>query len=157
MLYRADLVTSYSYDGAGRRLTETMTAGAWSQPVTVNTYDMAGRLTSSADGQGIVTTYGYNGVISTTTRGGLTNTTVRYLDGQSKSSLENGVVKSASDYGVNTDGTRWAQAFAGSQGLGSPSWQKTTTDLLGRTVRNDNPASAERSWSAPISSTPRDK
>jgi len=135
----ADLVTNYTYDSEGRRLTQTLAAGSLSQPVAVNIYDLAGRLTSTTDGQGIVTTYIYNGTAATVIRGGLNNTAVRYLDGQSKSATENGVIKSWSDHGVNTDGTRWTQSFTGSQGLASPSWQKTTTDLLGRSILAERP------------------
>ena len=135
----ADLVANYTYDSEGRRLTETRMGGTLSQPVAANVYDRAGRLISATDGQGIATTYGYNGTFKTMIQAGLTNTTVTYLDGQSKLTTENGVVKSFYDYGVNADGTRWAQSFSGPQGNTSPSWQKTTTDLLGRSILAEKP------------------
>ncbi len=135
----ADLVRNYTYDSEGRRLTEILACGSLTQLISSNVYDLAGRLISSVDGQGIATAYGYNGVTNTTTRGGLTNTTVRYLDGKSKSASENGVTKSFSSYGANTSGAQWTKACSGSQGAASISWQKTTVDLLGRTVSDQKP------------------
>ena len=129
-----DLVTNYTYDSEGRRLAETRVGGTLTQPVAANIYDRAGRLISTTNGQGIVTTYGYNGTTRTVIQGGITNTDISYLDGQSKSTAENGNTKSFSDYGVNEDGTRWTQSFTGPQGNISPSWQKTTTDFLGRSI-----------------------
>ncbi len=134
-----DLVTSFTYDAAGRRLSETLAGGGLSQLVSSNTYDLAGRLVSSVDGQGIITTYSYAGPASTTIRGDVTNTTVRYLSGQSKTTLENGVVKTAYDYGVSTNGTQWSKAFPGPAGTNSPMWSKTTTDLLGRAIMEEKP------------------
>ncbi len=134
-----DLVTSFTYDAAGHRLTETLAGGGLSQLISSNTYDLAGRLVSTVDGQGIITTYSYAGPASTTIRGGLTNTTVRYLSGQWKATLKNGVIKTAYDYGVSTNGTQWSKAFTGPSGTNSPMWSKTTTDLLGRTVKEEKP------------------
>jgi hypothetical protein len=45
-----------TYYAEGRRLTETLTGGGLVQMVNSNAYDLAGRLVSSTDGQGIVTT-----------------------------------------------------------------------------------------------------
>jgi len=132
-------VINYTYDSDGKRLTETRVGGALTQPIVANGYDRAGRLISTTNGQGIVTSYGYNGTSRTVIQNGLTNTTVSYLSGQSKASSENGIVKSAYDYGVNTDGTRWTKSFNGPAGLNSSTWQKTTTDLLGRTVKDEKP------------------
>ena len=135
----ADLVTNYTYDSEGRRLTETRVASTLTQPIAASVYDRAGRLISTTNGQGIATIYGYNGTSRTVIQGGLTNISVSYLDGQSKTTMENGVVKSFYDHGVNADGTRWTQSFAGPQGNTSPSWQKTTTDLLGRSILAEKP------------------
>ena len=41
--------------------------------------------------------------------------------------------------GVNPDGTRWNITYTGPLGASSPVWQKTTTDLLGRTIRTERP------------------
>jgi RHS repeat-associated protein len=134
-----DLYSSYTYDGAGRRLTETLLSGGLSLLVSSNTYDNAGRLAASVDAQGIVTAYAYNGLSNSTMRGGLTNTTVRYLSGSTKFTAENGATKTTYDYGVNADGSQWSKFFNGPDGLNSPVWQKTTVDSLGRGILVENP------------------
>ncbi len=135
----ADRITSYTLDSEGRRLTETLSAGPLTQLISSNTYDLAGRLVSTLDSQGIVTTYRYEGVASTTIRGGVTNATTRYLDGQTKSTTENGIVKTAYDSGIDASGFRWTKSFSGPAGVSSPSWQKTTTDMMGRPVKTEKP------------------
>jgi hypothetical protein len=69
----------------------------------------------------------------------LTNTTIRYMDGQTQCTIQNGVIKTWNDYGVNPDGTQWSITYTGPLGSNSPMWQKTTTDLLGRTIRTERP------------------
>ncbi|MFA6633722.1 MAG: hypothetical protein WCU90_15575, partial [Kiritimatiellia bacterium] len=44
---------------------------------------------------------------------GVTAVTERYLDGQAKRVLENGVVKQSYAHGVNPDGTRWTLSANG--------------------------------------------
>jgi YD repeat-containing protein len=61
------------------------------------------------------------------------------MDGQSKCTIQNGVIKTWNDYGVNPDGTQWSITYTGPLGSNSPMWQKTTTDLLGRTIRTERP------------------
>jgi hypothetical protein len=134
-----DLWTFYTTDVLGRRLTESLSAGGLSQQVSSNVYDLAGRLVSSIDGQGIQTAYREVATSRTTIRGGVTNTTVNYLDGRTKSTSENSTLKSYHEYGVNPDGTRWTKAYSGPLGSNSPAWQKTTTDLLGRTIKDEKP------------------
>jgi RHS repeat-associated protein len=121
---------------------------------TSNRYDRAGRQIATIDAAGLVTTYAYpNPLTSVTISSGvsrrsggaaeadglLTNTTVRYLDGQTKCTLQNGVIQSWYNYGVSPNGTRWAITYTGPAGLASPVWQRTTTDLLGRTIRTERP------------------
>jgi len=121
---------------------------------TSNVYDSAGRQIATIDAAGLVTTYAYPNPLTSVTissgvsrrsggaaeaEGQLTNTTVRYLDGQTKCTLQNGVIQSWYNYGVSPNGTRWATVYTGPAGLASPVWQKTTTDLLGRTIRTERP------------------
>jgi RHS repeat-associated protein len=49
------------------------------------------------------------------------------------------VIQSWYNYGVSPNGTRWAITYTGPAGLASPVWQRTTTDLLGRTIRTEQP------------------
>jgi YD repeat-containing protein len=132
------VTTTYILDAAGKGLSETVSAGGLSQ-TTSNVYDSAGRLVWTMDAAGIVTEYLDNGLTRTTIRGGLTNITANYLDGRVQSASENGVLKSFQTYGVNPDGTRWTTTYTGPAGTNSPVWQKTTTDLLGRTVKEEKP------------------
>ncbi len=109
---------------------------------TSNVYDSAGRQIATSDAAGLVTTYAYpNPLTSVTISSGglLTNTTVRYPDGRTKCTLQNGVIQSWYNYGVSPNGTRWAITYTGPAGLASPVWQRTTTDLLGRTIRTERP------------------
>ena len=75
-----DRVTTYTRDGVGNVLTETVSAGGLSLVVS-NEYDLAGRLVSTVDAAGLVTTYSYQdgGRIMTVTRpGGATEVTEQY-------------------------------------------------------------------------------
>lgn len=136
---QADIVTQYTYDASGRRLTEIVTAGDLSQ-VSTSVYDIAGRLDYTIDAAGFTTDYAYeqNGLATTVTRpGAITEITARYLDGRTKSVTGSGVIPRYYAYGVHADGTQWTQVYTGS--LGGPMWEKTTTDLLSRTVKQEKP------------------
>ena len=135
---QANVFTEYTYDAAGRKLTQTV-RGVNLNLVTSNQYDLLGRMVSSTDPAGITTQYLYEGLTNTTIRGGATNVTVRFRDGNTCCALENGVVKFSYTYGVNDDGTRWTKVYTGSQGTNSPAWTKSTTDLLGRTISEEKP------------------
>lgn len=137
-----DIFTSYTYDAAGRILTKNITAGGLSLS-TSSVYDTAGMLDSMTDAAGLVTQYDYasNNRIDTVTRpGGATEITERYLDGRTKSITGTGVVARYYTYGVNGDGTQWSHVNTGSSD--SAMWEKTTTDLMGRTLRVEKPGYA---------------
>ncbi len=130
-----DVKQDYVVDALGRRIQTTVSGGGLSMIVSSNTYNTAGLLVQSVDAQGITTTYGQSccGLESSTIRAGLTNTTVGYLDGSTHYTEQNGERQQTYDYGVNTDGTQWTKVYSG------PAWQRTTTDLLGRTIRTERP------------------
>jgi len=133
------VTTSYTYDASGRRLTSTVSAGDLSQ-TTSSVYDGAGRMKSSTAHDGLVTQYSYdpNGLISTVTRpGGATEITERFLDGKVKSVTGTGVIHRFYEYGVNPDGTQYTTVYT--KDLNGPVWEKTVTDMLGRTVRIERP------------------
>ncbi len=140
---QVDLKTSRTLDVMGNVLTETLTGGALSL-VTTYQYDGLGRRTAKVDPAGITTLYTYaaDGRSSTVDwPGDAVEITERYVDGRVKSVTGVGVVARAYEYGVNADGTQWMEVFTGpgSDGQKSPMWEKTTTDLLGRTVRVERP------------------
>jgi YD repeat-containing protein len=136
------IFTTYTYDAAGRRLTTLTQAGGLSQ-ATSNTYDLAGHLISSTDAQGITTTYenGCCGLESTTIRAGLTNLTVRYPDGRTHYTEQNGIRQQTYVYGLDlsSPGHQTTTVFTGPAATNSPAWQKSTTDFLGRTIRTERP------------------
>ncbi len=135
-----DVLTEYTYDAAGRRLTEVRSGGGLSL-ATRSAYDLAGRLTNTVDEAGIATRYEYGngGLIKRTIRAGVTNVTENYLDGRAKNITDNGVLKTFYDHGVNADGSKWSKVYTGPAGTNSPVWTKTSTDMLGRTIQTEQP------------------
>lgn len=105
-------------------------------------YDKAGRIIEQTDAADLITMYDYanGGRITTVTRpGGATDISEHYLDGRLKSISGTGVVARYYDYGVNADGTQWTIVYTGPAGMSSPMWVKTTTNLLGQTIREERP------------------
>ena len=136
-----NLLEVYGYDAAGVRLSTTRYGGNLSL-TSSNRYDTAGRILASADPAGLVTTYQYPDPLASVTLspgGLLTNTTVRYPDGQTRYTDQNGIRQQTYTYGVNPDGTQWSAVFIGPLGANSPVWQKSTADLLGRTITTERP------------------
>jgi hypothetical protein len=137
-----DITQSYVLDALGRRLKTTVTAGGLTQ-VTSNAYNTAGHLVQSVDAQGITTTYdqGCCGLQSTTIRAGITNTTVRHADGRTHYTQQNGIRQQTYTYGLDlsSPGHQTTTIYTGPGGTNSPAWQKTTSDMLGRTVKTERP------------------
>lgn len=133
-----EIRTTYTYDAAGRRLTQTTTGGSLVLE-TGTSYDTVGRVKSSTDASGLVTNYEYGatGLVTTIERpGGIRETTTLYKDGQTKSITGSGVVSRYYTYGVEANGDTWVEVHTGAES--SPMWQKTWTDMLGRTVKVEN-------------------
>jgi RHS repeat-associated protein len=136
---QSDIQTNYTYDAAGRQLTQTISSDGLSLSSS-NVYDGAGRLRSTTDPSQLITTYDYDpsGLVTTLARpGGATEVTARYQDGRTKSITGTDVVASYYEYGVNADGTQWTKVLIG--GPASLRWEKTTIDILGRTIRTEKP------------------
>lgn len=136
-----DVTTTYTYDAEDRLTGKTMTGGGFSLSKST-VYDGAGRVKSETDTAGLTTSYSYSNGGRTVTAarpGGATDTSDSYLDGQVKSVAGTSLVARHYDYGVNADGTRFAQEFKGPAGLNSPRWTKTTTDALGRLTKVEEP------------------
>ena len=137
---QGDIITNYSYDASGRRLSETVTSGSLSLGSSSG-YDLSGRITSRTDSRNLTTGYDYTsgGRVTTETRpGNITEITETYLDGRTKSVTGTGVVPRFYSYGVNSDGSTWTQVHSGT--AASPVWEKTTADLAGRTVKTEKPS-----------------
>ncbi len=99
-----DVITSTSYDAAGRKLRETVTSGslgltnAWG-------YDLAGRQTASTNEQGLVTAVAYElggRRVITTHPSGATEIRENYLDRRLASVTGTGVVHESHQYALDT-------------------------------------------------------
>ena len=135
----SNILTSYTYDGAGRRLSQSVSSNGLTLE-SFNSYDLAGRIISSTDQTGLETAYGYTpaGRITSITRpGSVTEITSRHMDGKIKDITGTGVIPRYYEYGVNTNGTTWSKIYTCSPT--SPMWEKTTSDMLGRTVKMERP------------------
>jgi hypothetical protein len=138
-----DLVSTNVLNAAGQILQSITMVGNLAVTNSVTTYDSAGRISTRADALGNVTSYFYDLASKTDTvvsPAGVTNVTVRLLDGRVDTVHEGGVLQSTQSYGINPDGSQWTQSFTGPLGLNSPAWTKTTTDFLGRSIRQEQPA-----------------
>ncbi|MBN1907301.1 MAG: RHS repeat-associated core domain-containing protein [Deltaproteobacteria bacterium] len=134
-----DIYTDYTYDAAGRVLTQIISSGSL-ELGTTNVYDSAGRIDYATDQAGLLTDYAYTsgGRITTVTRpGGATEITNNYIDGRVKTITGTGVVSKYYTYGVNADSTQWTKINIGS--ADSLMWEKSTVDMLGRTVSTEKP------------------
>jgi len=135
----ADIITEYTYDAQGRRLSQTVTAGELIL-TSAGDFDLAGRVIQSEDTAGLVTGFDYaqGGKVTTVTLpGGATEIAARYMGGRTKSITGSGVIPKYYTYGVNADGTQWIRVDTVSET--SPMWEKTTVDMLGRTLSIEKP------------------
>ena len=136
-----DITTTYIHgaDSSGRNTTMTVTSGSLSLS-TISRYDIAGRLYSTTDKNGLVTRYDHSshGLVTTVTRpGGITEISARYMDGKTKSVTGTGVIAKFYEYGVNPDSSRWTTIHTGTPE--SSCWEKRTTDMSGRTIKIEHP------------------
>ncbi|MCP4487963.1 MAG: hypothetical protein GY820_11680, partial [Gammaproteobacteria bacterium] len=137
-----DITSAYTYDAAGRRLTEITSSQGLSSGVS-SVYDTSGRITLSTDAGGLETVYAYSGggkVTTVTYPGGATQITARYPDGRVRSITGTGAVHRFYTYGVDPSGDRWTTVRTGSES--SPMFEKTVTDMLGRTESVEKPGGA---------------
>ena len=144
-------VTEYAYDAAGH-VTETTVSGGGLSLLSSSTYDLGGRLVSSTSETGLMTRRSYllgvntgnlrrGETVTVTHPGGTQTITAAYCDGRTASITGDAQVSEYYDYGVNIDGTQWTMTRIG--GGDSPRWTKTTTDVLGRVIRTENPGYGE--------------
>jgi len=139
---QANVYATTVLDAADRTVAQTNSAGSLALS-TARTYDSAGRPSSSTDQAGLVTTNSYAGGGKTTTTvspGPVTNVTVRYAEGRTKTVTVNGMLRQTYRYGVDSNGDSWTKVYTGTDGTSSAMWSTTTTDMLGRTVKQERPA-----------------
>ena len=136
---RAGVATTVTLDALGRERAATITGGS----LTLNRsadYDLAGRLISRTDENGLTrqTAHSSDGRITTVTGpDGSTTITESHLDGQIKSVTGTGVVHTFHSYGVESNGFRTHTVHTASET--SPRWEKRLTDWAGRLVKTTAP------------------
>ena len=133
-----DLVTTYQYDAANRKISETIIGGELSTMATWE-YNLAGQLEEETNHQGLITTYAYvqgvnsgsncKGKTTTITNpGGFTTIEQTYCSGQLSAMTGTAQVSEYYDIGVNEDGSLWNKTYIG--GANSLRWIKKTTNPL---------------------------
>jgi len=136
---RAGVTTRYEVDAEGRQL-QSSRSGDGITLTSSREYDGAGRLISSIDESGLVTSYAYTlgGRITQVTHpGGVTEVTEQYPDGQTKSITGNGMVPQYYSYEVLPNGTRVTEIHRGRPD--APAFERTYSDMLGRMLRSEQP------------------
>ncbi|MBN2716967.1 MAG: RHS repeat protein [Deltaproteobacteria bacterium] len=133
-----DIITTYTYDAAGRQISSTVSAGMLKQ-TTYTTYDSLGRTVSTTDAAGLVTKYEYPDELTTVTilPGGATQISSRYVDGRTKS--ETGTAGVSRYYTYTTaNGLQCTTVRTGA--VDSPAYQKDCVNMLGQSVYSEQPA-----------------
>ncbi|MES2308384.1 MAG: RHS repeat-associated core domain-containing protein, partial [Verrucomicrobiota bacterium] len=144
-----DIVTTFTYDAAGRQTGQVVTAGSLSQ-ATSSTYDLAGRIASETN-QGLTTWHSYwgGGLFHQVTQpNGATQITETYLDGQTKSITGTGIIPQYYTYSLQTSGGQagYQTTTVNTGSANSLNYQSTTTDLFGRTVLVQKPGFNGTTW-----------
>lgn len=134
----SDVIASYTYDANNKLLNKTVTAGSLSMQESF-VYDQAGRLVSTTNPQGLVTTFQFNGNTATTTYpGGATEVVTLYHDLRIASITGTAQPGSFFDYGVEANGASWTQRRLGA--VDSPRYNKITNDMSRRPLSEENSA-----------------
>lgn len=147
---RAGLTTIYGRDGSGRVLTVTR-RGTDSSEITVvtNTYDLAGRQTSSKNALNYTTTYsesvnGSGQTVRTTTLPGGSGIRVEVLhrDGNLKEISGSAAHPVKYEYGTASGGRQFVKEIKVGDGGSETEWTKSYTDMAGRQVKIEYPNGA---------------
>lgn len=137
-----DLVKHYTYDANNKKISETISCGALNSNATWE-YDLAGRLISQVDHQGLITSYAYTPganlgtnvfgqTITVTNPGGFTTIQQNFCDGRIASITGDAQISQYFNYGVNSDGSIWEQTNMAL--ANSPRWQKRTRNMVGQII-----------------------
>lgn len=147
-----DIVTTNDYDAMGRLLSTTVTAGPSGDELVQTSgqvYDLAGRVLSSTDNAGLVTTYAYGLTssggrkVTVTHPDGGTDVSEYFRDGRIKSITGSSVVSRFYDYQPQGFG------FSTITRIGSSNSERTEaveTDMLGRTAVERRPGPLANSF-----------
>ena len=152
---RAGITTVTPNDPEGRVLSTTRRGSGSSEIVQAeHIYDLAGRLTSSTDALGRVTTTAEttdasgHRVVTTTYQGGGTRIETYYQDGSLLSVTGTAVAPVKYEYGVDADGAFTKEIRLGADTGSGPAeteWTKAYTDFAGRPAKTVTPTSTSTS------------
>lgn len=137
---------SYAYDAGNRVVSETMSAAGTGETLRATRhYDDAGRLDAETPAGLGSTTYSYYYYVAGRSRtanypDGGTRTEHYRLDGRLESVDGSATVPQFYSYGLDASAFRTIQVYSGYSG--SPRWQKTTIDWLGRSAEVRRPGFA---------------
>ena len=137
-----DRVTTYTYDAADRKLSETVASGGLTLTKSW-TYDALGRVLTETGTDGLTTTYQYTPatatrgeVVTKTLPGNFTSITEYYFDGQIKSITGTAQVPVYYDYGADSQtNCSWMKKSYGSEN--SANWEKTYINMAGNIAKEE--------------------
>ena len=145
---QGDIATTYAYDAYGRKLSEAVGGGGLYLTNSF-TYDLAGRVLTQTATNALTTSLAYtdNGLTETATLpGGAARATARYKDGRQKSVTGSAVVANYFNYLINTNNQGQYYSYAPHNikttevgSLGSARWQRAVTDLREMMVEEHAP------------------
>lgn len=142
---RAGITTSYTYNAEGQILTRKRTGSDNSQILQeTNTYDIAGRLVTNADGFSQTTTHAYStdtsgrAVETTTFPNGSTAGTVSYKDGKPFTHSGTATPPRKWIYGVEPAVGYYEQEILFGTAASENEWTKTWQDHVGRTIKTQH-------------------
>ena len=150
-MMRAGVSATTGYDALGRKRSVTHSGGGLTVASGTG-YDVAGRLLSETDEDGLTTGYGYSTDGRTTTvthPNGATTITATFLDGQTKSITGTAQVAQYFHPTVEAStGYRKLRVYSGTDL--SARWVETTADWVGRPIVEEHPSQAgtvTQNWS----------
>jgi len=140
-----NLIVTYSYNAADNVTSKVISSGAsgFTETLTYsNTYDDAGRLSTSIDPGSLITSFSYNSCskkVTITYPGGATKTVDYYKDGQLKSITGTAQPAVEYDYAINSASGSEGNLIVSEQFSATGQWKESETDLFGRVVRQTVP------------------
>ena len=135
------VITGFTYDATGNVLTQRVGPLSGENLLTTRSYDSAGRLLTEKPPGLDAVSHSYDAAARThtvTTPDGATTIDTKNIDGRPASRTGTAVVAQFMSYEVDPDGRQWTRVNTGT--ATSPRWQKSWKDWLGRETRSERPS-----------------